>query len=137
MKVVSSYLYSALYTVPLASISPGVFATTDVNYQSIGASNPTKRGQTILLFANGLGPVSSPQVSGEPASSTQLVNTSTKASVTIGGVPAQVDFSGLAPGLVGCYQVNVVVPSTVSAGTQQMVVSVNGVSSAPINIVVQ
>jgi uncharacterized protein (TIGR03437 family) len=137
MKVVSSYLYSALYTVPLAQYSPGVFATTDANYQSIGASNPAKRGQTILLFANGLGPVDTPQVSGEPASSTKLVNTNTKASVTIGGTAAEVDFSGLAPGLVGCYQVNVVVPSGISAGTQQMVVSVNGVASAAISIVVQ
>ena len=137
MKVVSSYLYSALYSVPLAQYSPGVFATTDANYQPISSSNPAKRGQTILLFANGLGTVDTPQASGEPAPSTQLVNTTTKASVTIGGVAAEVDFSGLAPGLVGCYQLNVVVPSGVSAGTQQMIVSVNGVASAPINIVVQ
>jgi uncharacterized protein (TIGR03437 family) len=137
MKVVSNYLYSALYTVPLAQYSPGVFATTHANYQSVTSSSPAKAGETILLFANGLGPVDTAQVSGEPASSTQLINTTSKASVTIGGVAAQVVFSGLAPGLVGCYQLNVVVPTGVSAGTQQMVVSANGVASAPINIVVQ
>jgi uncharacterized protein (TIGR03437 family) len=137
MKVVTSYLYSALYTVPLTAASPGVFATTDANYQSISTSNPAKRGSTILLFANGLGPVSSAQVSGEPASSSQLVNTGTKATVTIGGAPAEVDFSGLAPGLVGCYQLNVVVPANASTGSQQMAVSINGISSAPINITVQ
>ncbi|HKE29949.1 MAG TPA: S8 family serine peptidase [Bryobacteraceae bacterium] len=137
MKVVTSYLYSALYTVPLAAASPGVFATTDTSYQSITASNPAKRGSTILLFANGLGSVSRPQVSGEPASSAQLVNTSTPAAVSIGGVSAQVAFSGLAPGLVGCYQVNVVIPPNAPTGTEQMVVSVNGVASSPINITVQ
>jgi uncharacterized protein (TIGR03437 family) len=137
MKVVSSYLYSSLYTVPLAAVSPSVFAITDTSYQLISSGNPAKRGSTILLFANGLGPVVTAQTSGEPASSTQLINTNTKASVTIGGVTSQVDFSGLAPGLVGCYQVNVVVPATAPTGSQQLVVSVNGVSSAPMNITVQ
>ena len=37
----------------------------------------------------------------------------------IGGQPATVGFSGLAPGIVGEYQVNVTVPPGLSAGNQQ------------------
>ena len=36
--------------------------------------------------------------------------------MTIGGVPASVSFSGLAPGFVGLYQVNAQVPAGLAAG---------------------
>jgi uncharacterized protein (TIGR03437 family) len=36
--------------------------------------------------------------------------------VTIGGVPAKVLFSGLAPGYFGLYQVNVLVPADTPSG---------------------
>jgi uncharacterized protein (TIGR03437 family) len=36
--------------------------------------------------------------------------------VTIGGLPAQVAFSGLSPGFAGLYQVNAIVPAGVSPG---------------------
>jgi uncharacterized protein (TIGR03437 family) len=40
-----------------------------------------------------------------------------------------VQFSGLAPGFVGLYQVNAVVPADAPAGIQPLVVSIGGVSS--------
>jgi uncharacterized protein (TIGR03437 family) len=50
-------------------------------------------------------------------------------SVTIGGVPATVNYAGGAPGsIAGMMQVNVVVPSGVS-GSVPVVVTVGGVSS--------
>jgi uncharacterized protein (TIGR03437 family) len=36
--------------------------------------------------------------------------------VTIGGVPATVSFSGLAPGFVGLYQINAQVPAATLTG---------------------
>jgi uncharacterized protein (TIGR03437 family) len=51
--------------------------------------------------------------------------------VTIGGVQAQIEFIGDTAGLVGVVQINVQVPSTLSTGTQQVVVTIGGVSSAP------
>ena len=63
------YLWGSLYTVPLATYSPGIFAVTDgVNNAVISASNPAKRGGSIVIYANGLGPLSTPQSSGDPAS---------------------------------------------------------------------
>jgi uncharacterized protein (TIGR03437 family) len=49
--------------------------------------------------------------------------------VTIGGTKATVSFSGLAPGFVGLYQINVEVPATLAAGNQPVVVEVSGASS--------
>jgi len=131
------YLWGNLYTVPLATYSPGIFAVTDgVNNAVISAANPAKRGGSIVIYANGLGPVGTPQSSGDPASSTQLVYTSTTPTVTIGGSMAPPIFSGLTPGIVGLYQVNVSVPADAPTGTQALTLSIGG-KSATVNVVVQ
>ena len=57
--------------------------------------------------------------------------------VNIAGIAAQVTFSGLAPGFVGLYQVNVQVPAGVPAGTQEVELIINGVPGNTITIAVQ
>jgi uncharacterized protein (TIGR03437 family) len=57
--------------------------------------------------------------------------------VTIGGVAAQVLFSGLTPGSIGLYQIDVVVPPNAPAGVQPLVIAQNGVWSAPANLPIQ
>jgi uncharacterized protein (TIGR03437 family) len=131
-----NYLWSAVYTVPLAPFSPGSFGIVDLTGGLIGASNPAKRGQAIQIFANGLGPVSNQPASGQPASTSVLSPTTTQPVVTIAGVNANVQFSGLAPGYIGLYQMNVVVPSNAPAGTQPMVITM-GTASVTLNIAVQ
>ena len=37
--------------------------------------------------------------------------------VTVGGVAAQVQFSGYAPGFLGLYQINAVIPTTAPVGS--------------------
>lgn len=73
------------------------------------ASKPAKPGETIVIYGNGFGPVS-PDIPGG-----QLVTQANKLTlpleVTIGDKPAQVPYAGLAPGLVGVYQFDVVVPA--------------------------
>lgn len=135
MKVANGGYQSAAYTLPLAPVSPGIFeiagvaAAEDVNYAVIGASHPAVRGQTIAIFVNGLGAVSNTPGSGDPSSSSNLSQTATLPTVTIGGVNAPVAFAGLTPGVVGLYQINLTVPSDVQPGNQQIVVSIAGVSS--------
>jgi uncharacterized protein (TIGR03437 family) len=138
MKVTAgSSLWSKLYTVPLGAYSPGVFAITDVPGAVIGQSNPAKRGQPIIVYANGLGPVDRPVASGDPTPLTQpLANTLATPSVTIGGSAATVAFSGLTPGSVGLYQLNVVVPAESQTGAQTMTISIGGID-LPVNLQVQ
>jgi uncharacterized protein (TIGR03437 family) len=140
MKVAMDYLYSNVYTLKLAQYSPGIFAVEDANmaYSVVTSANPAHRGDTLVLYVNGLGPVSITPPSGEPTPLTQpLSDTGVYPTVTIGGVAAQVAFSGLAPGYVGLYQVNAVVPSTAPTGNQPLVVSIGGVSSQTTNLPVQ
>jgi uncharacterized protein (TIGR03437 family) len=140
MTVWVSYIVSAVYTVPLNTYSPGIFeipdnghlsaAATDANGVVFTQANPARRGQTIVLYANGLGPVDHQPPSGEPTPfPPPLANTSI-ATVKIGNSAAQVAaFSGLSPGSVGLYQVNVVVPQDAATGLQPIVVSIGGVDS--------
>jgi uncharacterized protein (TIGR03437 family) len=142
--IVGDQTYSNVITLALSDYapaffeaSPGVVSALDGNYRVISASNPAVRGQPVQLYANGLGPVANAPASGDPASTTALSQTTSTATVTIGGANATVLFSGLAPGLVGLYQLNVTVPTGIPAGNQPVVVSIGGQSSQPSGITVQ
>jgi minor extracellular serine protease Vpr len=129
--------WTDLFTVPLATYSPGIFAITDLAGRVIDSSNPAKRGDPIIIYANGLGPVDNQPTSGEATPATPpLANTKVPASVTIGSSPTQFVFSGLTPGSIGLYQVNVVIPGTSPTGTQTLTLSIGGQSTTA-NIAVQ
>ena len=67
-----------------------------------------------------------------------LSQTVTNPSVVIGGTPALVTFSGLAPGFVGLYQVNVQVPANAVAGNAvPLTVTVNGATSNMVTVALQ
>jgi uncharacterized protein (TIGR03437 family) len=139
MTVWLSYIPSAVYTVPLNTYSPGIFefsdnghlsaAATDANGVVFTQANPAKRGQTIVLYVNGLGPVDHQPPSGEPTPLPPPLANTVLPTVTIGNIAAHVDFSGLSPGWVGLYQVNLDVPQNAATGPQPIVVSIGGVAS--------
>ena len=86
--------------------APGIFAVTA----------PARRPDGILsIYATGLGAVAPRVATGAAAAAEPLSRTVIEPVVTIGGVRAAVQFSGLAPGFVGLYQVNVVIPPGVAA----------------------
>ena len=70
-----------------------------------------------MIFASGLGPVSPALPSGLAAGAggTTIPTLTIPPRVTIGGQQATIQFAGLAPGFVGLYQVNAVVPSNTAA----------------------
>ena len=140
----------AAQTVNVAAFAPAIFTTNaqgtgagaiqDSSYRLVDSANPAIAGTTyILIYCTGLGAVSANQpATGAPASSTELAPTTTPVTVTIGGVTANVSFSGLAPGYVGLYQVNALVPAGVAAGSAvPVVISRDAVTSNTVTIVVQ
>jgi uncharacterized protein (TIGR03437 family) len=115
-------------TVPLTPFAPGIFSTNgqgtgqgailDTSYRLVDSANPATAGNTVLqIYCTGLGAVTNQPPSGSPPLDGQLSETTTTPMVIIGGVPAQVLFSGLAPGSVGEYQVNALVPADSSKGS--------------------
>ena len=91
-----------------------------------GSTTPAKPGETVVIYANGFGPVSQAVVSG---SITQTGTLSPLPAVTIGGINATVQFAGLvSPGL---FQLNVVVPAGAPAGDEVLSATYNGAATTP------
>jgi len=57
-------------------------------------------------------------------------------SVTVGGIPAALQFVGNPAGLVGLTQINFYVPANIADGTQPVVVTVGSEASAPASLTV-
>ncbi len=130
----------AIFTLSAQGTGPG--AILDSSYHLVNSSNPATAGTTtILIYCTGLGAVSENQPATGAAASldpTKLAPTATLPTVTIGGVTASASFSGLAPGYVGLYQVNALVPAGVAAGSAVPVtISIGSVTSNTATIVVQ
>lgn len=140
--------------VQLVSFSPALFTTNSqgtgqastsiANTASLAApvgafpgSRPVRRGEFISIYCTGLGVVDNQPFLGSASPSNPLANTLTKPTVTLGGVTAPVVFSGLAPGFVGLYQVNVQAPDTAPTGSAvQLVLTIGGVVSNTATIAV-
>lgn len=80
-------------------------------------THPAKIGDPngLVILATGLGAVDAPITDGAN-SSDGVRNTLTKPNVMIGGVAAQLVFSGLSPQFVGVNQINVVLPAGTPTG---------------------
>ena len=100
-------------------------------------SRPAKIGEYVSIYCTGLGDVSNRPTLGNPSPGGPLAQTLTTPTVTIGGVKSTVIFSGLAPGYVGLYQVNALVPAGVAPGSAvSIVLSIGGVTSNTVTIAV-
>jgi uncharacterized protein (TIGR03437 family) len=121
----------------IAPSAPGVFADPQGNLIP-QASAPENTVAT--LYVNGTGEVSPAlRTALSPSAATAPVNLPKPVlplSVTVGGAPAFLQFAGIAPGLVGVAQVNFTVPLSISPGPQPVVVTVGGVSSPPVSLMV-
>ena len=149
VKVTSNGSTSDPYTATLNSFSPAFFtfdgkylAATHADNSLLGkaglfssaptATTPAKPGETIILYATGLGSTS-PSVDAGTLT-TQLASLTSPYTVTIGGQQATVSFAGLIPGFAGLYQLNVVVPD-VADGDQAVTIQIGGATSPSTNYI--
>ena len=102
------------------------------------AARPARKSEFITIYCTGLGDVSNRPASGVAASGSSLSMTTANPTVAIGGIAAPVSFSGLAPGFVGLYQVNVQVPDSAASGNNvQLILNIGGLPSNTVTIAVQ
>jgi uncharacterized protein (TIGR03437 family) len=135
---------SAAVTVDVLETFPGIFtvdgtsgAILTADNRLVTSSNPAKRGEVVVIYCTGLGPVSPAPKTGASAAASPLSLTALLPAVTIGGSKADVLFSGLAPGFAGLYQVNVRVPALGPSGNLDVVIEAGGVSSKVVKLAVQ
>jgi uncharacterized protein (TIGR03437 family) len=96
---------------------------------SVSGSTAAAPGSIISVYATGLGPLTPPVAQGAPASLTTLSTTTLPVTASIGGRSATVQWSGAAPGQIGVYQVNILVPLGTPAGAARVQLSVENNSS--------
>jgi uncharacterized protein (TIGR03437 family) len=146
MKVSIENASGAVFDVPVADYSPGLFTyasggqifavAQNAGFAAVTPDNPAIRGQTVTLYGTGFGPVTNPPASGDPASDSSAITLVTP-DVTVGGVAAKVGFSGLAPGFAGLYQINVTIPQDAPAGMQPLHISANGIAANDVLLPIQ
>src|SRR5262249_7169011 len=100
----------------------GQIAAINVQDGSINtAQNPVVRGQYITLYGTGLGPLPGAPPDGSLPGG--VVSGTTNPQVLIGAtskgfIPdANIQYSGLAPTLVGVWQLNILIPSDATTGS--------------------
>lgn len=97
-------------------------------------SNPIHLGDAITLYTTGLGAVSPVVPNGTPGPSNPLANAIMVPSVTLGGEPVSVSFAGLAPGEVGVYQINAIVPGNAPQGLNIPLTVTQGTNSQTVTV---
>jgi uncharacterized protein (TIGR03437 family) len=108
---VETSLGTAASVVPRLAVQPGIFFDA-----ATGRAAAINRGSRIFeLYATGLG-------------------NATAVTADAGGRPASVLFSGLAPGFVGLYQINIQVDPAVPTGEQSLSLTAGGVTSNAVKL---
>ena len=117
-------------TVNVVAVQPGIFSGGVLHAgTSVSAlTTPVHAGDYIEIYCTGLGPT---QTVGS------LQETVLTPIVFIGATPVEPVYSGLAPGSLGLYQVNVQVPAGIAPGVQALLMSVDLAHSNQVNIAVQ
>jgi uncharacterized protein (TIGR03437 family) len=104
---------------------PGIFAYGSASYAVavhnsdgtlVGPDNPAAAGEIIILYATALGPLTLDLADGYGAPSNPLAFTVDPFRAIVDGEDCQVLFSGLGPGFVGVYQLNLRLPFDLRSG---------------------
>ena len=101
-------------------LPPGFFPTLD--------TRPAKSGEVIIMYGTGFGKTEPPMPVGQIPTVLSVILPPADVQVRIGGLPASVDFVGLAPCCAGLFQFNVHVPQ-LGNGNHAVTIERNGVSS--------
>jgi uncharacterized protein (TIGR03437 family) len=110
-----------VFTVPAGGVGYG--AVLHADYSLVTPQNPAQVGDTVSVYLTGLGTVDPLVPDGSAGPVSPLSQTTNTITAYIGGQLATITYAGLAPQLAGLYQINVTVPSGVSAGDNSLDIS--------------
>ncbi len=128
---------------PVQAATPGIFsydrsgsgpgAILNQDYSVNSAARPAAKGSVVAIYCTGAGITVPASTDGALATLTPPFPSlaAQPVTVTIGGLPADVVYSGAAPGAInGLTQIDAVVPGGLKSGSSvPVVVTIGGVSS--------
>ena len=131
---------SAPFSLSLVHLAPVLFSADGTGQGNVLASHadgaavsnssPANAGEVIAISGIGMGPTVTVVPTGSVSPFTPIAFITTAVQITIAGkAQAALLFAGLAPGKVGVYQLNFVMPPDVTTGVQPINVAIGGVSS--------
>jgi len=128
--VVKGSFVPVAFSVNVVEEQPGIFpgAILKANTTINATTTAVHPGDFIEIYCTGLGPT---------RNSNGLDYTALSPTVFVGGIPLKASFSGLAPGFVGLYQVDLKLPDNLAAGAQGVILSVGSTHSNEVKILVQ
>lgn len=140
VRVVRQGVTGAPVTITLVSAAPALFVMADryaiaqnAAYQLLVADAPAHPGDTVVLYATGLGPTQPNPSPGEILATAASIVNPAALQIQLAGVaidPSLIKYAGLTPGFPGLYQLNFISPAGVPPDPEVRVV-LSGQTSAP------
>ena len=124
--------------VDLADVAPGILVSEDAagaivpelwhpDGYPVTREDPARPGEVVIALMTGNGPLETAVLTGR--ATMDYVPTQHQPVVMVGGKEAAVDYSGSAPGMVGIYQVDFILPDALPSGELGLHVTVHGATS--------
>jgi uncharacterized protein (TIGR03437 family) len=107
----------------IAALPSGIAIAQHSDGSLVSEQSPAKPGESLVLYASGLGVTNPAVASGAASPSSPLAVPQAMPTLLIGAESALIRFVGLTPGLVGLYQINMTVPPDVPNGDLPLVLS--------------
>jgi uncharacterized protein (TIGR03437 family) len=125
-------------TVPVAQALPGVFSIENSDGSVNSPANPARPGDFVAIYGTGGGAMSISGLTGGAWPLSPLSYLVQSVSATVGTEAAQVLYGGSAPTLGSFFfQINVLLPTDLTASAQSLSLAVGGVASQPVPISIQ
>jgi uncharacterized protein (TIGR03437 family) len=128
---------SAARDLKIAATDPGIFSTADgvaavvhaSDFSVVTQQKPASADEYLAVFSTGLGTTDPAAVSGQPATTAAPIKATVFAQIDT-GPEITVSYAGLAPGLIGLYQLNFQIPEGTPRGARELLFYVGaGVSN--------
>jgi len=113
----------------LSVLPSGDVQASHQNGSAVSETSPAAPGEYIAVYLVGMGATTIPVSSGDPGPGAPYASTVIAPSITLNNESTSFAFSGLIPGLVGVYQVNLQVPADAANGDLILTFSQSGVTS--------
>ena len=133
--------------VTLVDAAPALFQTAagyaiaaHVDNSAIAPGSPAQAGETIVVYACGLGRTLPNPAPGEIPPNPAVIQRLSDLKVYLGGTaidPARIQYAGLTPGSAGLYQINLVLPDSLETDPEIRVAIADQSSPAGLKLAVQ